>query len=128
MILQEDGRKNREKDDLSKNQMECPVSWAVLNLAVDFHSGHLLSAGVPWSLLGALAPVGSPQPRTPAGVKCPPLQSTGLKNHQCLLTQPMAKKDGQIILTTSSSLYIMMSLLPDQKVYYSNFWQRYTFY
>jgi hypothetical protein len=38
-------------------------------MVVDFRSRHLL--------LGALAPVGSPQPRTPAGVKCLPLQSIG---------------------------------------------------
>jgi hypothetical protein len=53
------------------------VYLAVLNLAVDFRSRRSLSAGVPGSLLGALAPVGSPPARTPAGVERLPLQSTG---------------------------------------------------
>ena len=47
------------------------------NGPVDFRSGHSLSAGRSWSLLGALAPVGSPVTSDPAGVECPPLQSTG---------------------------------------------------
>ncbi|WP_235714558.1 acyltransferase family protein [Neobacillus dielmonensis] len=51
----------------------------LLNLAVDFRSRRSLSAGVPGSLLGADAPAGSPQPRTPAGVERLPLQSTELK-------------------------------------------------
>jgi hypothetical protein len=37
--------------------------------------GTSLSAGGTGSLLGAYAPVGSPLPRTPAGVSCLPLQS-----------------------------------------------------
>jgi hypothetical protein len=51
------------------------------NGPVDFRSGHTLSAGRSWSLLGALAPVGSPVTSDPAGVECPPLQSTGSQNN-----------------------------------------------
>jgi hypothetical protein len=41
-----EGKTERKMIYLKTRIMECPVNWAVLNLAVDFHSGHLLSAGV----------------------------------------------------------------------------------
>jgi len=58
---------------------------AFVNVAVDFRSRRSLSAGVPGSLLGANAPVGSPLPRTPAGVERLPLQSTEYKNNNIVL-------------------------------------------
>jgi putative aldouronate transport system permease protein len=61
-------------------------------MAVDFRSRRSLSAGVPGSLLGALAPVGSSLPRTHAGVERLPLQSTEYKKQQNRLTEPFLKK------------------------------------
>jgi hypothetical protein len=76
-----------------------------VKLVVDFRFGHLLSAGVPGSLLGAKAPVGSPQPRTPAGVKVPSAPINIAKNQQFSLTQPIFKGIAASFLSHSFRYY-----------------------
>jgi hypothetical protein len=53
----------------------------LLNLSGDFRS-----SGGTGSLLGTIAPAGSPLPRTPAGVERLPLHSTLRKNYHELYT------------------------------------------
>jgi inner membrane protein len=82
---------------------------AVLTWMLICAPGASLSAGVPGSLLGAKAPVGSPQPRTPAGVFAPSAPINMVK--KATISFNTAKlKGGPFLLDTGTHLVMGIAL------------------